>query len=618
MAFGKIIVQTESGEYWEVELTKPTTSVGRQPGNDIVLPTAAVSRYHAQFDVAEGQVFLVDLGTVNGTFVNDVQVEPNSRVALSDGDRIAMGDVMLLFRSPEARSLKSIELMPTSIPLEDPAVPFRLVLDAPQQPVAPTARLQLKLLIENLGEQPATYTIETGGLERSWVKVNHREIRLDPGESAEVVISIRPPRSSQTRPGLYALTVRVALKDDPAQALEAVREIEIVGYAAMAMAIQEGQQNGIYHIAIQNQGSLPLNLRLGGYQPQRLLQYHFDPAQVSLQPGETAQVKLTVRPRRSQLFGPTRTVNFAIVARSLDATGYQAPIGATYTLKPSWPAWVAGAALPLLLGGGVLAAVLVAALFLFGVLPFGKGAAPEEGEVTGGVAEEVVVATATLPAPTPSLIPTPAAEIIEFSAQPEEVIFRTEGNVALVWLAEGAVSVALFDELDRQLPLTADNLSTGRYEIPIASLDWGEHTYQLTVMGEDRVRRSETASVMVRSVVCERASEEFEAFTRPSPLASPAPPFESNQLVVIGRSPDALWLRVGYNNLSAPEWDAEGWMSRDWVLCPPDSPPFEQYVVLGEEGQLPPPAVESAPATPDRGNNGPSSGGAADSPVDDG
>ena len=88
MAFGTIVVQTESGDFTEYELTKPTSSIGRQPGNDIVLQTSAVSRYHAQLEVAEGQVFLVDLGTVNGTFVNDSQIEPNSRVSLDDGDVI--------------------------------------------------------------------------------------------------------------------------------------------------------------------------------------------------------------------------------------------------------------------------------------------------------------------------------------------------------------------------------------------------------------------------------------------------------------------------------------------------------------------------------------------------
>src|SRR5690242_14776417 len=104
MAFGKIAVIHPNGDSEEHELTKPTTSVGRQPGNDIVLPTSAVSRYHAQFDVSEGAVYLVDLGTVNGTFVNDRQVEANGRIQLGDGDVIVIGDMQMQFQAPEARS----------------------------------------------------------------------------------------------------------------------------------------------------------------------------------------------------------------------------------------------------------------------------------------------------------------------------------------------------------------------------------------------------------------------------------------------------------------------------------------------------------------------------------
>ena len=78
MAFGKVIVRSESGEVEENELTKPVTSVGRQPGNDIVLNTSAVSRYHARFDAADGQVFLVDLGTVPDGTITGVTLEEMS------------------------------------------------------------------------------------------------------------------------------------------------------------------------------------------------------------------------------------------------------------------------------------------------------------------------------------------------------------------------------------------------------------------------------------------------------------------------------------------------------------------------------------------------------------
>src|SRR5690606_41640702 len=89
MAFGKVFIRTASGETDEYTLTKPSTIIGRQPGNDIVLNTSTASRYHARIDVANGGVFLVDLESAAGTFVNDVQVEPGGSVPLSQGDTIS-------------------------------------------------------------------------------------------------------------------------------------------------------------------------------------------------------------------------------------------------------------------------------------------------------------------------------------------------------------------------------------------------------------------------------------------------------------------------------------------------------------------------------------------------
>src|SRR5690554_4713481 len=102
MAFGKLFVRAESGETTEYSLTRPSTTIGRQPGNDIVLNTTAVSRYHARLDVVDGQVVLVDLGSANGTFVNDVPLEPGGSMPISHGDKLSIGDKMLIYTSPQA------------------------------------------------------------------------------------------------------------------------------------------------------------------------------------------------------------------------------------------------------------------------------------------------------------------------------------------------------------------------------------------------------------------------------------------------------------------------------------------------------------------------------------
>jgi hypothetical protein len=60
---------------------------------------AGVSRRHAALQRSEdGTLHLVDLGSTNGTFVNDVQLEPGIGHPLSDGDEVKIGSLSIVIR----------------------------------------------------------------------------------------------------------------------------------------------------------------------------------------------------------------------------------------------------------------------------------------------------------------------------------------------------------------------------------------------------------------------------------------------------------------------------------------------------------------------------------------
>jgi hypothetical protein len=57
-----------------------------------------VSRQHATLRFAGGQWSITDLGSTNGTFLNDAAMTSNSTVALRDRTRIRLGNVIVFFR----------------------------------------------------------------------------------------------------------------------------------------------------------------------------------------------------------------------------------------------------------------------------------------------------------------------------------------------------------------------------------------------------------------------------------------------------------------------------------------------------------------------------------------
>jgi hypothetical protein len=84
-----------------VPLTASPVSLGRSLDNDVVVEHPRVSRRHAQLRQREGRWWLIDLGSANGTAVND---QPVSEAALLPGDVISLAGVEILFESQGARS----------------------------------------------------------------------------------------------------------------------------------------------------------------------------------------------------------------------------------------------------------------------------------------------------------------------------------------------------------------------------------------------------------------------------------------------------------------------------------------------------------------------------------
>lgn len=76
-------------------LDKDVVTVGRLPECDVVLSDPGASRRHAEIRRTDGQFVLSDLGSTNGTLVNE---SPVSRQVLQEGDRITIGRTVLEFR----------------------------------------------------------------------------------------------------------------------------------------------------------------------------------------------------------------------------------------------------------------------------------------------------------------------------------------------------------------------------------------------------------------------------------------------------------------------------------------------------------------------------------------
>lgn len=117
--------------------------VGRTEDNDIVLAHGHVSRRHARFTIEGESLWLEDLGSTNGTFVNGKRIQ--GRVQLRFTDSVSFGDVAfdlaglrryVAFAPPTPRVVEPrYRTEPEPAPRQEhqPAPPHRRYEEAPQR-----------------------------------------------------------------------------------------------------------------------------------------------------------------------------------------------------------------------------------------------------------------------------------------------------------------------------------------------------------------------------------------------------------------------------------------------------------------------------------------------------
>ena len=87
-----VIKGADEGKHFDLE--EAVSSVGRDGTNQIRLHDTEVSRRHAEFRQQDDGYLLVDIGSANGTFVNNERI---SQIALKPGDHLAFGQTLVVY-----------------------------------------------------------------------------------------------------------------------------------------------------------------------------------------------------------------------------------------------------------------------------------------------------------------------------------------------------------------------------------------------------------------------------------------------------------------------------------------------------------------------------------------
>ena len=110
---GKLVVSLDGVVIKEVQITKDKTTLGRRPYNDIVIDNLAVSGEHAVLQMVGNDVFIEDLNSTNGTYINGKAVK---KQLLAHNDTVEIGKYKIKYLADDSTDYEKTMIMRPGAP----------------------------------------------------------------------------------------------------------------------------------------------------------------------------------------------------------------------------------------------------------------------------------------------------------------------------------------------------------------------------------------------------------------------------------------------------------------------------------------------------------------------
>lgn len=135
VGFARLVFYSETFPIQTASITKNRMTVGRSARCDIMLQGRQVSRSHVRIELrGGGSFYIIDLGSTNGTWVDNERLEPNIPTILSPAKTIRMGNYWVKF---EPKRDIHIPMAPGMIPIHEDTAEIEIDPDATVSMIRP-------------------------------------------------------------------------------------------------------------------------------------------------------------------------------------------------------------------------------------------------------------------------------------------------------------------------------------------------------------------------------------------------------------------------------------------------------------------------------------------------
>jgi uncharacterized membrane protein len=199
---------------------------------------------------------------------------------------------------------------------------IRLELSSDDISVEPGNTVQLSITATNLQETLDNVALEIEGLDVEWYAIPVPSLALPPGASETAKILFRVARASSSTAGAYPFVVRAKGMESGATAVQQAT-LTVKGFSALQLEIAPKRSHITYlrphdvrAVTISNQGNQPETLDVFASDNEDACTYEFTAERITLQPGHSETLELTISPKVRRFVGSPRLLAFTVTVRS--------------------------------------------------------------------------------------------------------------------------------------------------------------------------------------------------------------------------------------------------------------------------------------------------------------
>ena len=312
----ELLINTPGHEPSVLPLTNSVVTVGRNADNDVVLPAEGVSRHHARLQATSLGWEVLDLGGVNGTWVDDRRLRAEEPTPFVPGSRAKVGPYELVLRAPEVRTealaLAGVAALgATTRVIQEVAS----VAAVPQETLSiynvqetvnvdPGSETELKVEVVNRGTVNDRVSLRVQGIPTNWLTTPIGFVSVPAGETVELAVGVLPPRDQNTPIGRQRVRLELVSQRNPDTKAVATMNLVVNPYFTFAASLEPQQLRlpGTVTVSVQNTGSAAGNFTVVPRDPNNVLEFTGEKGRIPIEPNQIARVDLGVRSRNSNLF----------------------------------------------------------------------------------------------------------------------------------------------------------------------------------------------------------------------------------------------------------------------------------------------------------------------------